>query len=886
MMKWFFTLLLAGVLAAAPFLTTGPVGTNEAYNYSLGLADAVTQLRAGEVPVLAGQTEFAFNGRVHPLRTAPYLYHLAGLLDLLTFRQLGFWSLQNLVLALSLIGGVLTCHWGLRRATPATPGTAAALAALYVFSPPVLAAAYGMDLYMTVCTLPFLPVIFAMSLTSLTERKPGDLLKLVAALAACWWAHPPVALWTSAVAALLVLASLVRRPPAWREWPGLLGLALLFTVLAGFVFASALTIAPYRVVTKSHDHLLLLTEVARTFPATLRPVSATADQLGDFQLGYAVWGLAATAAVLAVVRRHGPALLLLAGAALLFVMTAPVPGLHPWLWDRAPAAVFNLTNQWPMQRLYLLITLLVILAFALVWRPPVVRARLLHDGLMLVLLTAVAWTAWQSLRFIGRGLATRQSEEAVRRGHITGNINLTPISYALLGPPGSFLNGVMDPAFEFRLLAPYDARGVASNWTAPLPAHPESKRGTFTARAGERPDTLDLSQRLTLQPGARYRLTFNFLVPPAEAVLQLHGPTLFRQYPLPAAGGPRGFGMLAGHNRSLTLWTAQDSPEEITLRLAAPNVASGAWAGRRFAEFTLERIETPALPVRLESLLPLRAGVTAASAGYLETPRMFIPGYEATVDGRPVRVQPSPDGLLMLPVPAGDSRIELRYRGPQLTRAAFWCSLAGWLSLGLCSSIVRLRPAWPARLAARFPISRRHGWLLAATVLALSDGAFVWTNRSPRLPDSGPVKIRFVLPRHETNRQQPLLVTGKPYAGMFVYVVYHDAEHVRLGVDIWGRHGEQTPPLRADYFGEHEVVVEAGALYPPNAPLSAGDRARLGDRLRIEFNGTTVIERDIATYDSSPAEVTVGRNLIGGSSCEPLFAGKILTVERLPVPAR
>ncbi len=875
--------LALGLLAASPFLTNGPVGTAEAYNYSLGLADAVMQMRAGEIPVLAGQTEFAFNGRVHPLRTAPYLYYAAGLIDLLTFRQLGFWSLQNLVLTVSLAGGALACYWGLRRATPATPTTATILSGIFILSPPVLAAAHGMDLYMTVTTLPFLPVVFAMGLASLAERKHGDLLKLVAALAACWLAHPPVALWVSLLAAILTVASLLRRPPSWREWPGLLALAGLFVVLAGFSFASALTIAPYRDVTKTHDLSLLFAEVSRTFPATLRPVSGTANQLGDFQLGYAVWVLAALATILAVIRRNGGVLLLLALSALLFVMTAPVPGLHFWLWSHAPAAVFNLTNQWPMQRLYLLITLLVIFAFAQVWRAPQVRAKLLHDGLLLLSAVAIAWTAWQSFRFIGRGFATRQSDEAIRRGHVTGNINLTPISYALLGSPGSFLNGVMDPAFEFRLLAPYDAHEVASNQTALLPAHPESQRGTFTARAGERPDVLDLSQGFTLQPGARYRLNFNFLVPPAGATLQLRGPTIFRQYPLPAAGGPRGFGMLPGHSRSLTVWTAQDAPEEITLRVVGPGLASGPWAGRRFADFNFERIETSTLPIRLESLLPLRATVTTASAGYLETPRMFITGYAASVNGRRVRVQPSPEGLLMLPVPAGESRIELRYLGPLIVRIAFWGGIAGWMGLGLGAWLL---PAAAIRLAPSFRISRRAGWLLAVVPLVLGSGAFGWKQWAARQPDSGPVKIRFVLPRDGTNRQQPLLVTGKPHAGLFVYIVYQDSEHVRLGVDVWGLLGEQTRPIRTDYFGEHEVIVEAGSLYPRRAGLSDDARQTLTKRLRIEFNGVTVLEREIETFESSPDQVTIGRNLIGGSSCEPHFAGQILSVERLPVPAR
>src|SRR5271157_5774816 len=77
-------LFAAGTYAAAPFLRSTYVGTGEAYNYNLSIADAVTQFRAGVFPVLVGQTEFAFNGRIHPVRTAPLFCCAACLIDFAT----------------------------------------------------------------------------------------------------------------------------------------------------------------------------------------------------------------------------------------------------------------------------------------------------------------------------------------------------------------------------------------------------------------------------------------------------------------------------------------------------------------------------------------------------------------------------------------------------------------------------------------------------------------------------------------------------------------------------------------------------------------------------------------------------------------------------------
>ena len=50
-------LLAIGLFAASPFFNRGLVGTGEAFNYSLSVADSVTQMRHGVYPPLAGQTE-------------------------------------------------------------------------------------------------------------------------------------------------------------------------------------------------------------------------------------------------------------------------------------------------------------------------------------------------------------------------------------------------------------------------------------------------------------------------------------------------------------------------------------------------------------------------------------------------------------------------------------------------------------------------------------------------------------------------------------------------------------------------------------------------------------------------------------------------------------
>jgi hypothetical protein len=877
--------LAAGLFIASPFFTSHGLGTGEAYNYSLAVADCVTQIRAGEFPVLVGQSEYAWNGRIHPLRTAPYLPYGAGLLDLVTFHALGLWTLQNLVIGLSLFGGVLSFYCCLRRAVPElSDRTAAVLAAAYGLAPGLLSTAYAMDLYMTVMTAPWIPVVLGGLARAHRAGSFGALAQTAVGLAACWLAHPPIAMWLTGAAGLAALAILATGRHRGRFLGAAAGAALLFLVLAGYAFVSALTVSSYGSITAPKYVGGILTETRRAFPASLLPVSPEANQLGDFQLGYAYWLVVVAAAGLAVWRRHLLAGVLVATAGFFLLLTLPVPGAQAWLWQALPASAVTLTSQWPMQRFYLLVTALGLFAFGLVWRPPAAPLQgFLRDAAFLAAAVAVLWTGWQAIRFVARGFNIRLDDAQSARVHRPENINLTIISFDRLVPPPWFENGVMDPAMEIRLRAPFDGHVLQANATAPF-ADTEAS-GTFRASAANN-TILTLAPRLTLQPGRRYRLSFAFRVPPQTLVLQLLGRTFFREYPLPAAGGPEGFGMQPGNSRSLFLWTTSSEPEEVELRLVAASTAG--LDQMPFADFTLETTTVDRLPFVIESFVPLRLRVRAEAAGYLEVPRMFVRGYAATVNGQPVHVQASPDGLVLLPVPAGASRVEVRYRGPWLLRAWFWTTLAGWLAMG----VWRVAPGWACRTVPRFFSALGTGvwrwrWRLLGGAAAVILGLWAAASWQRRREGVGPIVLQVVFPRNFWEGVQPLLVTGQPGAGTFVYVRYVDQRHVRLGVDVWIRSGQVSAPIETDYFAVHTIEISEGALFPPDHPmvraLPPAVRDALRRRLRVIFDGRTVIDENVEQYNSQLADVTVGENRIGGSSAGVRFTGEVLGVRRGPI---
>ena len=689
-------LFAIGLAAASPFLTSRAVGSSEAYNYSLAVADAVTQMRAGEIPPLVGQTQYAFNGRVHPLRNAPYLFYLAGGLDFLTAHHLSFWELQNLSLALSLIGAVFAGYIGLRWGTGCPRWLAVGLAAIYGLSPSLLTAS-TVNLYMTIHAAVFVPLALGACLRHCRYPSFINDVALAAAVAATWLAHPPVALWLT-LAVGLIRGLILWHNPAWQARLGLLGAVVLFAALSAFVFVSVATLEFdlnfFRSEKIIHDDYVAaaMGNVHAGFPGALLPVSRQANLLTDFQFGYISWGLLAVAFVSWVrlrttnkvdeARRLAGAGLI-GSSLLLLALTLPVPYLTRWLWSQTPVEVQTLTNVWPMQRLYLVATALTIFAAALLWRPRWPARKFGRQLLVASCALIALWTLCEAQKFISRGYGLRWSRDQTTRQHLSSNLDLTITSYSFLGIPSTFLNGVMDPRLEFRLLNSQQEEITsllkAAEATASVIAQGEVSLSKNAADA----TLVTGSIKLLLEPSRRYLLTFEFLTPPFTGELKLVGPAFLRHYQLPSAGLSQGFGMGKDQPHSLSLWTSRDRPEEIEVQLISSHLSFPLAAGTKLASYTLMSIAQERLPVRVDSWLPLRFTVeTAGDDSFVVTPRCYIRGYEAKVNGRSVRPVRSPDGQVMLPVPQGTSVVELRYIGPPHLLEAFWLSALAWL--GLC----------------------------------------------------------------------------------------------------------------------------------------------------------------------------------------------------------
>ena len=687
---------------ASPFLTERGVGAGDSFNYAEAVADGVIQMRAGVLPVYVGQSEYAFNGRVHPLRTAGYFIYATGLLDVLVGHRLGYWGLQNLLLAASLVGGAFSSYLCLRKLQTVGPWTALLLAALYLMSPGLMAPAYGMDLYMTVTTAPFLPIVLLALTRGFEDRSLRSMALLATGLAACWLAHAPVALWLSLGSALVLLVGFLRQGPRRRDLIVLPAAALLGAALCGYGFAASMTIDPrltpvgyQRTAPAFVTSVVSITKTA--FPDSLRPVSQHGNTLGDFQLGYAGWILLGLALGLAIKRRSVVAGAI--GLMILFYVSAamPVPWLQRQLWELLPGSVSSMTNLWPMQRFYTLLSIAIVFFAALAW-PRLERTRSVAIAAVLIA-AGLGWSGWEAWHFIRHGLATRLSAE---RSAVLGrpeNADLTITSYAFLSFPGWFSPGPMDPEHGLRLRSNADMGVLVSNWTAGRKAPPVAAGRLRIVRTEG--TAYHLEPGLTLEPGRRYRLRFRFLAPRIDATLLLRGETMWREQILPSFAGAEGFGMDPGNNPELVLYTNSAKPEHVELVLG--NLSGQPWAWQEFADFTLEEYDRSAFPLRLTALVPrLAAEIDVPEAAWLETPRMYLQGYAATVDGAPAQVAQSPSSLAIVAVPAGRHKVELSYPGTPFLRGTFYLGLCAWTAVAAFGLIAL---TWPRPHLSRAGVS-------------------------------------------------------------------------------------------------------------------------------------------------------------------------------------
>jgi hypothetical protein len=686
-------ILLGAAVAYAlwPLLGSRFSGAGDAYDYLLQGADYVAQLRRGIWPVLVGQSDYAFNGSVHTLRTAPAYTHLAGMIDLATGQTLSVLALQKLTLLGSLLGGAGSMYFATRSLLGAARADgAAALAILYVLSPGVLAPLYVGELYATFMTLPWVPwvVVGWVKICEDPARRWGWLAWAVGT-GGLWWAHAPTATWGLVITGLGL--ALAWRPRNWPEARSALTGLGLAAALSGYVFGSVHTLqrlpahADPRMIRAAIAHNFL--SARGIFGPQLR--LSVAEIPEGWQIGLGVMGAAALGLALAWRRPVGRMV-----AALLIL---GVLGLGAWPalaargWSLVPGFVVAITGNWAFQRLVGWVAALAVVGAALGLREIVSTRRCSRWAWFGYLGLLIAWSAWQADVYHERARRMMRSTAATAALLAPGRVTLSRATAEVLGAPNAFTSmSRVDPAQEYRLLDLATGQARADGVTLrPGVVRPEQVYALNLTVAGT-----DMTAQRPVVPAGGGTFRFDFHGGSPQGILEfIEGDGSF-DYALNTEGlGSRTVGAESDEHRTFLLRNPDRSGHPVQILFWPWTPLPPAAHGHLFATLQVRPWRSDEQVIQIRSLIPAEIDVQADRAGELETPKFWIPGYRARVDGRPENVVRSPRGLVAVAVPAGNHRVEITYRGPWLLYAAYALALAAWLgvAVGVGARLIRGR---------------------------------------------------------------------------------------------------------------------------------------------------------------------------------------------------
>jgi hypothetical protein len=658
-----------------PYLSNRFIGTADAKFYAEAMQDFLAQIKAGIFPVWISQTDIAPYGTVFPFRMSSYHFYLGALLNGLTGGTLNAYAVQHLALVLSAFGGAFAMYAALTALARSLRWESAALAFLYVACPGWLAALYGGDMYFTFMALPWLALVAYAIVRTFRQDDLWSFGLLGVALAMVWFAHSPVGFWASIAAGASQIARLAINGPSRRDFARLGLTVVIFAVLSAGLFVS---LADVRITGEQLDPSeLVLSNLRGVAPAVFLPVSASADRLSDFQLGYSLQLLLLAAACFTRTRA-GERWTLVGIAAGLLMLIYPIPGLTSAVWHRMPYLVTNITNVWPMQRICPVVAALV--PFAVL---PALAASA-HPRLRRALLASLClWSSFEAVKFVRRGYRVTRTEEATRVDSKIENSPMLP-AWSAYAPPLSeevpLIGRVNDPRLLNRLLDAKTKIELVSNFG--LAAGCGARVPPDAVFAGAVPldvGAMRVLPAITLRSGQRYQLTLYFASDAPAGILQLltldPDPPFYQEIRIGAND--------ARPPITATVWTSEpnDVPRTFIFR---PDVPADATVPRpHFVAFHLQSYSAAALPIRVTSLAPYAATVDAPRACYLETHRLFVRGYCATVNGHPAAVSESPRHFAMLPLPPGRDEVRLDYVAPPAVRAAYWFSFAAWAGLAV-----------------------------------------------------------------------------------------------------------------------------------------------------------------------------------------------------------
>ena len=173
-------------------------------------------------------------------------------------------------------------------------------------------------------------------------------------------------------------------------------------------------------------------------------------------------------------------------------------------------------------------------------------------------------------------------------------------------------------------------------------------------------------------------------------------------------------------------------------------------------------------------------------------------------------------------------------------------------------------------------MNRLPSWCLGLTTLLVLTVACLW-NYYP--PIAGPQHFGITFPSPlPVGTSEPVVVTGKPTAGDFLYVRYVDAQTVVFTYDSWGHGGPSSRPIAIKPGTRHTLE-----LAMPSLAAVPGSVERFTENVRLTLDGIAVLEGVVHSFQRHAEHAYFGRNPLGGTSCGAQFQGQLTQGDGRPV---
>ena len=681
-----FTLIFLVAYIYFPFITTISLGSHDSDWYQYILHDAIIQSRQGIFPVYVGQSIFCSIGTIV---RAPYYLMLGQLLDFLTFRQFNPIIIQHLTILFSAFGGAFITYFLMKKLIKTQKENsswyALALSFLYIASPGVRGLiTSSLDMYNSFMVLPYLPIVMYGLIRTHQKNDIFSYIITSAALSIIYMAHPPIALWTTFVCICFYGIRLFYYKTFSIKTiflplivPCLLSLFCLWYFIAIYTLDAGTEFQG----TSSNYVSLVVSTLRSDLPGVFLPIQigmAYGSTTPYLQLGYALWFIFIYGVFIVFRRKNENSFLVftfVGCTTLIILLLYPLPIIGTFLWNLLPKMLQNITFFWPMQRFYIILAALLSFTGLLCFEK--------KRTLSFLLGFFCCWNLYEDYYFLNRDLtAPISTHKLLLSPHsIYSHYQQFPDIFPYFFPEGMF-----DPHLRSKLLNQHQASleefndekilmeqcfSDKSNTLDIKPLIANLSQFTFTEK-----EIRQSFLELTIHKKQKYLLCLqHYLSPKTQfGLLGLRDSQWRAEKTNPYQHfTPQNINTLSPiyteKNRQLFTFFDKIIPENGQIQIKK-------WGLMKYNSSTYTK-----LPIRIISFTPFTAIVnTNQPDTYLTIFKLYVLGYQATVNNIPVPVLETANHQIMVPLKkAGLNKIVLTYTGTKLMKITLYISSFAWL---------------------------------------------------------------------------------------------------------------------------------------------------------------------------------------------------------------